>query len=41
MTFDFKKAMRETSDEELVKILTVSRDDYQNEAIDAQKKNFS
>src|ERR1700741_4463433 len=40
MAFDFKKTMRETSDEELVKILTVFRDDYQEEAIDAAEKEL-
>jgi hypothetical protein len=33
MEFDFKKVMEENSDEELVKIVTVYRTDYQDEAI--------
>lgn len=46
MPFDFKKVMKENSDEELIKILTVRRQDYQEEAIIAaenelQSRNLS
>ena len=46
MQFDFKKVMKENSDEELVKILTVRRADYQEDAIMAaqnelQSRNLS
>lgn len=46
MQFDFKKVMKENSDEELVKILTVRRADYQEDAIVAaqnelQSRNLS
>jgi len=40
MAFDFKKIMQENSDEELVKILTVRRDDYQEEAIEAAEQEL-
>lgn len=33
MEFDFKKVIMENSDEELVKIVTVRRHEYQDEAI--------
>lgn len=46
MQFDFKKVMKENSDEELIKILTVRRADYQEEAVVAaenelQSRNLS
>ena len=40
MQFDFKKVMKENSDEELIKILTVSRADYQEEAIVAAENEL-
>ena len=46
MQVDFKKVMKENSDEELIKILTVRRADYQEEAVVAaenelQSRNLS
>lgn len=41
MNFDFTKTMRETSDAELIKILTQDRNDYQEAAIAAAENELT
>jgi hypothetical protein len=40
MQFDFEKTMSETSDEELIRIITVDRTKYQPAALEAADKEF-
>jgi hypothetical protein len=41
MDFDFAKTMAEASDSELIKILTIEKDKYQDAALDAAEKELN
>jgi len=40
MTQDFSETMSNRTDEELIKIVTVDRNDYQTEAVEAAEKEI-